>query len=340
MFDEHGEEIVPARKIGYDILVLAVGSRINDFGTPGVLQHAIALDSTQQADRFHRRLINAFLRAHAQTQPLRPEQLNVAIVGAGATGVELAAELHNSTRELVSFSLDNIDPDKHIRLHLIEASPRILPALPERISTAAHRMLEKLEVEIHVNARVAAVLPKAVQLADDTVIAAEMVVWAAGVKAPPFLSEMGISVNSLNQIVVDEHLRSTDDPRIFALGDCAAAAWHGHEGRTVPPRAQAAHQQASYLAKTIPRLLAGKSPKPWRYRDFGSLVSLGDYTTVGNLMGNFAGGSIWLEGLFARWMYLSLYKMHEVALHGYWKTALTTLGRMITAQTEPRVKLH
>jgi len=340
MFDEHGEEIVPARKIGYDILVLAVGSRINDFGTPGVLQHAIALDSTQQADRFHRRLINAFLRAHAQTQPLRPEQLNVAIVGAGATGVELAAELHNSTRELVSFSLDNIDPDKHIRLHLIEASPRILPALPERISTAAHRMLEKLEVEIHVNARVAAVLPKAVQLADDTVIAAEMVVWAAGVKAPPFLSEMGISVNSLNQIVVDEHLRSTDDSRIFALGDCAAAAWHGHEGRTVPPRAQAAHQQASYLAKTIPRLLAGKSPKPWRYRDFGSLVSLGDYTTVGNLMGNFAGGSIWLEGLFARWMYLSLYKMHEVALHGYWKTALTTLGRMITAQTEPRVKLH
>ncbi|MBM4225209.1 MAG: NAD(P)/FAD-dependent oxidoreductase, partial [Gammaproteobacteria bacterium] len=74
MFDEHGEEIVPARRIGYDILVLAVGSRINDFGTPGVLQHAIALDSTQEADRFHRRLINAFLRAHAQTQPLRPEQ--------------------------------------------------------------------------------------------------------------------------------------------------------------------------------------------------------------------------------------------------------------------------
>jgi len=161
--DEHGEEIVPARRIGYDILVLAVGSRINDFGTPGVLQHAIALDSTQEADRFHRRLINAFLRAHAQTQPLRPEQLNVAIVGAGATGVELAAELHNSTRELVSFSLDNIDPDKHIRLHLIEVSPRILPALPQRMSIAAHRMLEKLEVEIHVHARVAEVLPKAVQ---------------------------------------------------------------------------------------------------------------------------------------------------------------------------------
>ena len=340
VFDEHGEEIVHARRIDYDILVLAVGSRINDFGTPGVVQHAIALDSTQEADRFHRRLVNAFLRAHAQTQPLRPEQLNVAIVGAGATGVELAAELHNATRELVSFSLDNIDPDKHIRLHLIEASPRILPALPERISRAAHRMLEKLDVEVHVNARVAEVLPKAVRLADGTVIASEMVVWAAGVKAPPFLRELGLSVNHLNQIVVDESLRSLEDPRIFALGDCAAAAWYGQSGRNVPPRAQAAHQQASYLIKAIPRALAGKSLKPWRYRDFGSLVSLGDYTTVGNLMGNFVGGNIWLEGLFARWMYMSLYKMHEIALHGYWKTSLATLGRLIAAQTVPRVKLH
>lgn len=232
------------------------------------------------------------------------------------------------------------DPDKHTRLHLIEASPRILPALPERISMAAHRMLEKLDVEAHVNARVAEVLPKAVQLVDGTVIATEMVVWAAGVKAPPFLRELGVSVNALNQIIVDEHLRCRDDPHIFAMGDCAAASWHNHPGRMVPQRAQAAHQQASYLVKAIPRLLVNKPVKPWRYRDFGSLVSLGDYTTVGNLMGNFVGGSIWLEGLFARWMYLSLYKMHEVALHGYWKTALATLGRMIGAQTEPRVKLH
>jgi NADH dehydrogenase len=331
---------VPARRIDYDILVLAVGSRINDFGTPGVTEHAIALESTQEADRFHRRLINAFLRAHAQTEPLRPDQLNVAIVGAGATGVELSAELHNATRELVSFSLDNIDPDKHIRLHLIEASPRILPALPERISAAAAKLLHELEVEVHTNARVAEVLPRAVKLADGTVIAAEMVVWAAGVKAPGFLCELGLQVNAVNQIVVDTMLRSPDDPRIFALGDCAAAAWAGQPGRNVPPRAQAAHQQASYLAKAIRRTLAGKPLKPWRYRDFGSLVSLGEYTTVGNLMGNFVGGNLWLEGLFARWMYMSLYKLHELALHGFWKTSLTTLGRMIAAQTEPRVKLH
>ncbi|NDD74773.1 MAG: NAD(P)/FAD-dependent oxidoreductase [Gammaproteobacteria bacterium] len=340
VYDESGEKIVPARRFDYDVLVLAVGSRINDFGTPGVADHAIALESTQEADRFHRRLINAFLRAHAQHEPLRPEQLNVAIVGAGATGVELAAELHNATRELVSFSLDNIDPDKHIRLHLIEASPRILPALPVRVSDAALRMLHELDVEVHVNARVAEVLPRAVRLADGTVIAAEMVVWAAGVKAPPFLAELGLQTNALNQVLVDECLRSVSDPAIFAIGDCAAAKWHAASQRFVPPRAQAAHQQASYLQRAIRRQLAGKVLRPWRYRDFGSLVSLGDYTTVGNLMGNFVGGNIWLEGLFARWMYMSLYKMHEIALHGFWRTALSTLGRMIAAQTEPRVKLH
>jgi len=338
--DESGVEIVPARRIDYDVLVIAVGSSINDFGTPGVAEHAIALESTVQADRFHRRLVNAFLRAHSQSAPLRPEQLNVAIVGAGATGVELAAELHNSTRELVSFSLDNIDPDKHIRLHLIEASPRILPALPQRISSAAHRLLNELDVEVHTNARVAEVLPQAVRLADGSIIAAEMVVWAAGVKAAPFLRELGLTVNSLNQLVVDAALRSVDDPTIFAIGDCAAVAWEGHPGRNVPPRAQAAHQQASYLYKWLPRILAGREPKPWRYRDFGSLVSLGEYSTVGSLMGNFVSGSIWLEGLFARWMYMSLYKLHELALHGFWKTALTTLGRLIARQTEPRVKLH
>ena len=340
VLDDTGLEIVPARRIGYDILVLAIGSQVNDFGTPGVAEHAIALDSTKQADRFHRRLVNAFLRAHAQSGPLAPGQLDVAIVGAGATGVELSAELHKSTRELVSYSLDNIDPDKHIRLHLIEASPRILPALPERISASARRMLDELGVEVHCDARVAEVLPKAVRLADGRTIEAEMVVWAAGVKAAPFLADLGLAVNPLNQVKVDDRLRSLDDPDIYALGDCAAAAWAGHEGRNVPPRAQAAHQQAMYLVKALRRRLAGRDSPPWRYRDFGSLVSLGEYTTVGNLMGNFVGGNLWLEGLFARWMYQSLYKMHEVALHGWWRTSLTTFARLIAAQTEPRVKLH
>jgi NADH dehydrogenase len=144
----------------------------------------------------------------------------VAIVGAGATGVELAAELHNATRALVSFSLDNIDPDKHIRIHLIEASDRILPALPERLSAKAMRLLQGLDVEVHLRARVAEILPRAVRLSDERLIPAEMVVWAAGVKAPEFLSQLGLQSNAIHQILVNEGLQSLSDPSIFALGDC------------------------------------------------------------------------------------------------------------------------
>ncbi|NDG55550.1 MAG: NAD(P)/FAD-dependent oxidoreductase, partial [Betaproteobacteria bacterium] len=217
VYDEQGEVIVPRRSIDYDVLVLAVGSRANDFGTPGVAEHAVALESTEEADRFHRRLVNAFLRAHTQTEPLRPDQLQVVIVGAGATGVELAAELHNATRALVSFSLDNIDPDKHIKIHLIEASSRILPALPDPLSAKAFAMLQALEVEVHLEARVAEVLPRGVRLSKGTEIPAEMVVWAAGVKAPEFLSELGLETNAIHQIVVNPYLQSPSDPSIFAL---------------------------------------------------------------------------------------------------------------------------
>jgi NADH dehydrogenase len=338
--DEDGEIVTEARSFHYDTLIIAVGSRVNDFGTPGVAEHAIALDDTAQADRFHRRLVNAFLRAHAQSTPLRPEQLQVAIVGAGATGVELAAELHNATRDLVSYNLDRIDPDKHIHLHLIEASPRILPALPERISDSAHRMLAKLRVKVHTNSRVAEVQPQAVLLANGESIPAELVVWAAGVKAPEFLKTLGLETNTINQLVVKSNLQTTRDKHIFAIGDCAAAPWLGHEGKLVPPRAQAAHQQSNHLVKELARHLQGKPMRPFQYRDFGSLVSLGEYTTVGNLMGNFVGGNMWVEGLFARWMYVSLYKLHEMALHGFWKMALTTVARFISRRTEPHVKLH
>ncbi len=340
-FDEDGDQVTDARTIGYDTLVVAVGSRTNDFGTPGASQHAIALDDPPAAQRFHRRLVNAYLRAHAQAGALRPEQLQVAIIGAGATGVELAAELHNTTRTLVSYGLDRIDPDRDIRLILIEAADRILPALPERLSTAANHLLDGMRVAVRTGARVAEVLPDGVRLASGESIPAELVVWAAGVKAPDFLRDIeGLETNRINQLVVRATLQTTRDEDIFAIGDCAAAPWLGKEGVVVPPRAQAAHQQASHMVGQIRNRLRGRELRPWRYRDFGSLVSLGEYSTVGNLMGSLTGGNLWLEGTFARMMYLSLYKMHELALHGFWKMALDTAARMITRRTEPHVKLH
>jgi len=179
-----------------------------------------------------------------------------------------------------------------------------------------------------------------VQLASGELIPAELVVWAAGVKAPDFLRDLaGLETNRLNQLVVEPTLQTTRDTAIFALGDCAAAPWLGQQGN-VPPRAQAAHQQASHLVKQLRRRLRGQPLKPWRYRDFGSLVSLGEYSTVGNLMGALVGGNLWVDGLFARTMYLSLAKMHELALHGLWKTTLSSASRLLTRRTEPRVKLH
>ena len=340
--DEDGDRVTPARAFHYDTLVIAVGSLTNDFGTPGVQQHAARLDTPSEAARFHRRLVNACIRAHAQTVPLGPGQLRVILIGGGATGVELAAELHRTTRVLVSYGLDRIDPDKDIRLVLLEASDRILPALPERLSDGARKLLEELGVRVRTSSRVQEVLPDGVRLASGEVIPAELVVWAAGVKAPEFLRSLdGLEVNSINQLVVTSMLQTTRDPNVFAIGDCAACPWVGMEpGRLVPPRAQAAHQQASHMLGQIQRRLRGAAPRPWRYRDFGSLVSLGTYSTVGNLMGTLVGGNLWIEGRFARMMYLSLYKMHELALHGFWKVAFDTLARMITRRTEPHVKLH
>jgi NADH:quinone reductase (non-electrogenic) len=339
--DEDGDAVTPSREFEYDTLVIAIGSRTNDFGTPGAAQHAISLDDPAAAERFHRRLVNAYIRAHAQAEPLHPEQLHVAIIGAGATGIELAAELHNTTRTLVSYGLDRIDPDKDIRLVVIEAADRILPALPKRLSAAAMRLLERMGVGVRTSSRVAEVTPDGVRLADGEVIPAELVVWAAGVKAPDLLRDLdGLESNRINQLIVRETLQTTRDDAVFAIGDCAAAPWLGKEGVVVPPRAQAAHQQASHMVKQIRRLLHGQPLVPWRYRDFGSLVSLGEYSTVGNLMGSLTGGNLWLEGWFARMMYLSLYKQHELALHGFWKMALDTLARLITRRTEPHVKLH
>ena len=342
--DEDGVQVTPERSFGYDTLVLAIGSQSNDFGTPGVAEHALKLETTADAQAFHRRLVNACIRAHAQAGPLRPEQLHVAIIGAGATGVELAAELHHTARELIAYGLDRIDPDKDLHIHLIEAAGRVLPGLPPRVSGATEALLRQLGVQVHTGARVAEVMPRGVRLADGRLIAAELVVWAAGVKASELLRDLdGLEANRINQLVVRTTLQTTRDEAIFAMGDCAACPWPQApegQGGWVPPRAQAAHQQAVHMLRQIERRLAGRPLRPFRYRDFGSLVSLGKLGSVGQMMGGLAGRPLMIEGWVARQMYRSLYKKHELALHGWAKTLLDTLARAITRRTLPQVKLH
>ncbi|HEV7802020.1 MAG TPA: NAD(P)/FAD-dependent oxidoreductase, partial [Burkholderiales bacterium] len=338
--EERNEELIPRREIAYDTLVIAVGTRTNDFGTAGAREHAISLDTPEDAEYFHRRLINACIRANAQKTPLRPEQLHVAIVGAGATGVELAAELHKTTRQLVAYGFEEIDPERDIQMTIVEAGPRILPALPERVALAAHDLLRTLKVDVLTNEPVTEIRADAVVTASGRVLPVELSVWAAGIKAPDFLKDLdGLEVNRINQLVVEQTLQTTRDPHVFAMGDCACCPWPDH-APCVPARAQAAHQEASHLVRNLEHRIAGRPLRPFVYRDFGSLVSMGEYSTVGSLMGKLLGGAIFVEGLFARIMYISLYRMHLYALHGAAKVVFDTLGRLFTQRTEPRVKLH
>jgi len=338
--DETGREVIPAYRIAYDTLVIAIGSTTNDFGTPGAAEHAISLDNPQQAALFHSRLLNACLRANAQQGCLGPGQLHIAIIGAGATGVELAAELHNTLREFLSFGLDRINPERDIKITIVEAAPKILPALSERLSSAVLSLLKKLNVDVLTGERVTEVSSLGVKTATGREIPSELVVWAAGIKAPDFLKDIGgLESNRINQLVVGQTLQTTRDPDIFAFGDCASCPWP-EKNNSVPPRAQSAHQQASHLCRMLPRHLRGDALRPFEYRDFGSLISLGNFSTVGSLMGSIMRGSIMIEGFFAKIMYLSLYKMHEFALHGFTKVFLDTLARIITRRTEPHIKLH
>ncbi len=334
--DEHGLELVPSRTLPYDTLVIAVGSTTNDFGTPGAAEHCLFLDTRKQAERFHRQLLGHYMRAHAGDRS--PGAIDMAIVGAGATGVELAAELLHAARELAAYGLDSISPE-NVRITLIEAGPRVLPALPERISQPVHQTLLKLGVRVMTNAAVSEVEAHGLHTRSGEFVPCSLKVWAAGIQAPAFLRELdGLESNRINQLVVLPSLQTTRDPDIFAFGDCAACPQPGSD-RNVPPRAQAAHQQASLLARSLALRLAGKPLPEYRYRDYGSLISLSRFSAVGNLMGNLT-GNVMLEGWLARMFYISLYRMHQIALYGVARTALMMLGDKLSRSTEPRLKLH
>ena len=339
-YDAEGEEITPARSVPYDTLVIAIGSTSNDFGTPGAQEFAISLDTADQAVRFHQRLVNRFIRAHAQAGPVRLGQLHVTIIGAGATGTELAAELHRTTRQLVAYGLDRIDPEEDLKITLVEAADRILPAVPLRVAEGATRLLEGLGIDVRTKSRVVEVRKDGVQLSDGEFIPSELVVWSAGVRGPDVLKNLdGLEASRSNQLVIQPTLQTTKDADIFAIGDCAYLVSQG-ETSPIPPRAQAASQQSRHLHKQMKRRLNGSALQPFVYRDFGSLVSLGKYTTVGNLMGAVKGKGLMVEGYFARFMYKSLYKMHQMALFGLWKVLLLSMARSLTSRHEARVKLH
>ncbi|PVY81370.1 NADH dehydrogenase FAD-containing subunit [Cupriavidus alkaliphilus] len=340
--DQDGAELLPARELPYDTLVLAIGCVTHFFGVPGAAEHAIALDTVAQAERFRKRLIAACVRAQNGRGRVdgdgRP-RVDVAIIGAGATGVELSAELRNTAHVLSAYGLHRLDPRRDVRIHVIEAGPRILPALSERVSAETAKLLRKLDVDVFTSERVTEVTPQAVLTASGKTIDADLTVWAAGITAPAVLASLGLPVSRQGQIVVGPTLQSEGDPDIFAFGDCASCPWPEKQ-TAVPPRAQAAHQQATFLYEALCARLAGRPLPQFAFKDFGSLVSLGHFSAVGSLMGGLIGGSMFIEGLMARFMYTSLYRMHVMALHGAVGMALDTVSHWLRSKTSPRVKLH
>jgi NADH dehydrogenase len=337
--DPAGHPIIPQRALPYDTLILAVGSVANFYDTPGAEQHAITLDTTDNAEQFRLTLLKAMIQVDQAKVHDPTARLNIVIVGGGATGVELAVELHEAGHVVSAYGLPSFQPDRDLSITVIEGAPRILAALPERLSRAAHARLAELGIKVQTGCRVAEVTAHSVRTEDGTVVDAHLCLWAAGIQGPEFLQELGLPINRIGQLEVNERLE-TPDARILAFGDCAAAPWPGHG--IVPARAQAAHQQALYLARKIGSRIR-QQPEPvagYVYKDHGSLVSLGQGAGVGSLMGKLAGRGLFVSGTLARFMYMTLHLMHHRALVGVWRTVCLALGRVLLRRTRPRVKLH
>ena len=338
-YDDRGDEVLGAHTIRYDMLVLAVGSVSNDFGVPGVKEHCLYLDSRIQAERFRKRLLNDCLRVSRAmiADPNADARVKVGIVGAGATGVELAAELYNAAGALRYYGLEVFD-ESRLDVTLIEAGPRILPALPERLSASAREELTALGVEVRENVQIVEAKRRGLVTSKGEEIEADLMVWAAGVKGADFLATLGLEVTPRNQIVVNEALQSVTDPDIFALGDCAFLT--DADGKPIPPRAQAAHQMADTVFQNLNLYQQARQLKHFVYQDNGSLISLSRFTTVGSLMGNLIGGAMAVEGRIARFIYTSLYRMHLIGIHGWLKgMGLMLIGR-VNRIVRPKLKLH
>lgn len=335
LLDEDQEVVLESRTLSYKQLVFALGSVTNDFGTQGAKENCIFLDSPAGAQKFHNKLLNEFLKLQSDS---KDDTLEISIVGAGATGVELAAELYKTSELLQSYGYNHLSSAR-LKVKLVEAGPRLLPALPERIATSTQRELEKLGVEILLGTVVSKVAKNGLHTKDGQFIESKMSVWAAGIKAPDFLANIGgLETNRINQIVVTSMLTSVSDENIYALGDCAQCTMQ--DGSKVPPRAQSAHQMASHVYKNIKLLDANKPQSEYKYVDYGSLVSLSTYSTIGSLMGNLSNGSMFIEGRLARIVYISLYRMHQVVIFGVLKTALFMIVNRINNRLRPNLKLH
>lgn len=326
-----GSVSVEKRSIHYDILIMAVGSCANDFNIPGISKFCYFIDSRIQA-----RVFNRLIRMHFFRCAMNNDPLTVSVIGGGATGVELVAELVQLVEIAESY---RFDLNKKIKINLIENGARILAAFPEKISRAVENQLKNLGINVLLNTEVIAAEKEGLRLADGQFMKSGLMVWAAGVKGPDFLKNMdGLALGKNNMLSVKPTLQTTLDDSIFAIGDCASF-YDERLKAVLPPTAQVAHQQATYLIKNIPRWLEGHQLPPFSYHHLGGIVSLGKYNAFGSLgkYGVFPGGFI--QGKIAQYTYDFIYRSHQKRLHGLFKGYLLWLTERINKIIRPQARL-
>ena len=304
--------------IDYDILVIAIGSTSNDFGTPGVKEHCIFLDDQNAAIRLRETLINKFTSFCSiidNDQSSEEDKIRIAIVGGGATGVELASELPHMVETFGTSGRNKMCSDL-LDVSVIEATDRILPALPEKTAASITKTLEKQGIHVLTKTMITKAESDGFYPKEGDTIKADIMIWTAGVKAPDYLKEIaGLESTRSNQLVVKPTLQTSRDDSIFVIGDCAYAMQDN--GRASPPTAQAAHQMAKICYENIINILNNNPLKSFKYTDNGTIISLHD-TAQGVV--KIAGKSeMSVKGWFALIIHRLLYRMHQASLLGIFK---------------------
>ncbi len=324
--------------IGYDTLVLATGARHAYFGHDEWEPYAPGLKTLEDATSIRRRILLSLERAERETDPARRAALlTFVIVGGGPTGVELAGAIAELTHQNLREDFRLIDTRK-ARVLLIEAGPRILPSFTADLSAYAHAALERLGVEIQLGLAVSECGSHGVVYGDRPV-AAEVILWAAGVRASPAAAWLGMPADGAGRLKVEADLSVPQHPEIFVIGDTATInAWHG---KPVPGIAPAAKQQGLHVARTIERRLSGDTlPRVFRYRHAGNLATIGKRSAVIDFGWIKIRGRVawWIWGLAHIYFLIGLRNRLAVALSWLWIYATGSRSACLITQVDHRAK--
>ncbi|XZR52816.1 MAG: NAD(P)/FAD-dependent oxidoreductase [Enterobacteriaceae bacterium] len=323
-------------KIKYDILVVALGSISNDFNIPGVKKYCYFLDNIKQAMLLHKKIFNILINFNNSENKSKFNNINIVIVGGGATGVELSAEIINLIKKLKKYNYKYLNKKK-INIIIIEAGFKILSLLPSKISFYVHNKLNEIGINILTKTIVTNVYKHGLKTKTNFYISTDLIVWAAGIKAPDFIKHIkGLEINNINQFLIKPTLQTTLDSNIFAIGDCSSLKINN---KFIPARAQSAHQMVKICFTNIISIINKKPMKCFKYNDYGTLISLSEFNTIGYLIINIINKKIIIKGFLARFIYIILYKLHQTKILGYNRTLLFIIINIINKFIRHKIKI-